>query len=463
MNLPHRLQDSFYRAIFESPVAGIAVADIPTQSVTAINRRLLEILCCKREEIEGVPQAWRKITPPEYHHLDEAALKQFLERGHSDPFEKEYLRPDGSRVPVRISISKVEGEPDKLVAFIHDLSVEREARYRQQEIQKRLEIAVSAADQGVWDYNLVTSEMIYDDRAKQIYGLPIDQPVTFETIRDATHPEDLPNTIALLGRATDPAIRDRSSYVYRIIRPDGTIRWVLAHGEAVFEGPPGSEKAVRYIGTIQDITERKRAERQQQVLIAELNHRVKNMLAVVQALAHQTFKGKVKQSVAESFSGRLSALAAAHNILTRESWEDAEVRDIAEAVLQPHQGGQIRLIGGGARIPPQLALSVSMALHELATNAVKYGALSVPAGMVNVEWSLARHSEQRLRLRWSETGGPPVAEPSAEGFGTRMLKRILGPELGGRVDLRFRPEGAECILDAPVSQSAVADSAEETG
>jgi PAS domain S-box-containing protein len=454
--VPYRLQDSFFRALFQSRVAGMVVADMESESVIETNSRMLEILGRSREEIVGVPFAWREVTPPEYHPLDERALAQFAERGYSDPFEKEYLRPDGSRVPVRISCCVVDDHPDKLILFAEDITEHREALRREREMQARLEIALSAAEQGVWDWDLVSGEMVYSDRAKQIYGLPVDQPVTYEVIRDATHPEDYPNTSAQLQRAIDPAVRDRSSYEYRIIRPEGSICWALAHGEAVFEGPPGAEKAVRYAGTLQDITERKRAERHQEILIAELNHRVKNMLAIVQALAYQTFKEDVPESVAETFAGRLSALAAAHDILTNGRWEAADMREIAEAVLEPHLNGKrrINLIGDRAALAPQMAVSVAMALHELSTNAIKYGALSKASGGVDLSWSVARHSEPRLRIEWREHGGPPVVEPTHEGFGTRMLKRLLAGELDGAVTLAFKTGGVECVIDAPVGRLA---------
>jgi PAS domain S-box-containing protein len=450
--VPQRLEDSFFRALFESPIAGIAVGDIATRAITATNSKMLEIVGRDRDELEGAPDTWREITPPEYHHLDERAIEQFLERGYSDPFEKEYVRPDGSRVPVRVTATGVDGEPGKIVVFVQDLTAERAARAREGETQKRLEIALSAAEQGVWDYNLITGEMVYDDRAKQIYGLPIDQPVTFEIIRDATHPEDLAYTHAQLERAIDPKIRDRNSYEYRIVRPDGSVCWALAHGEAVFEGEGESEQAVRYAGTIQDITERKAAERHKEILIAELNHRVKNMLAIVQALAHQSFKNSQAESAAQTFSGRLSALAAAHNILTRSSWEAAEIRDIATGVLSHLEGAdeQVHLSGDAAKVPPQLAVSIAMALHELATNAIKYGALSTPRGEVDLHWSVSRHSEPRLQIRWTEKGGPTVKTPASQGFGTRMLKRILASELSGWVRLDFDPAGLCCTIEAPV-------------
>jgi PAS domain S-box-containing protein len=301
--------------------------------------------------------------------------------------------------------------------------------------------------------------MIYDDRAKQIYGLPLDQPVTFEIIRDATHPEDLPYTHAQLDRAIDPKIRDRNSYEYRIVRPDGTICWALAHGEAVFEGEGEEARAVRYAGTIQDITDRKAAERHQQILIAELNHRVKNMLAIVQSVAHQTFKGVDCGDAAETFSGRLAALAAAHTILTRQSWEAVDLGEIAAEVLQPHyrrDEGQIRISGDrNVRVPAQTAVNLAMALHELATNAAKYGALSQRGGQVDLSWSVT-HSEPVLHIHWRESGGPAVHKPEREGFGTKMIRRVLASELHGHVELDFKPEGLVCAIDAPLDPDRTA-------
>jgi PAS domain S-box-containing protein len=449
--VPHRLQDSFYRALFESPVAGIAVADLASLTIIAANNRMLEILGRTREEIEGIPKVWVDLTPSEYHALEERTLTQFMEEGRADPIEKEYLLPDGSRVPVRVTIIKIEGEPDNAIIFVQDLTQDRVARSREREIQKRLEIALSAADQGVWDYDLVTGEMVYDERAKQIYGFPPDQPVTFEMVRDATPPQDLSQTLAQFERALDPATRDRSSYEYRIMHPDGTIRWALAHGEAVFEGEGESARAIRYAGTIQDISARKAAERHQQILIAELNHRVKNMLAIVQAIAHQTFK-QVGGDAAETFYGRLSALSAAHTILTRQNWEAVDVGEIASAVLRPHAGheAQIRLSGEeNVRVPPQIAVNLAMALHELATNAAKYGALSSRAGRVELSWTVT-NSDPVLDVHWRESNGPPVKKPEREGFGTRMIQRVLASELGGKVELDFKTGGLECAIAAPL-------------
>ena len=456
--MPDQLEDRFFRALFHSPLGGIAVADVQSFAIVDTNEVLLEILGRGRDEIVGIPHVWRDLTPPEYHEFDQRAIEQVLDVGHSDPFEKEYVRPDGSRIPVRVSSAVVEGYPGKLIVFVSDITHEHAARERERGIQQRLEIAISAADQGVWDWNIETGEMVYSARAKEIYGFAVDEPVTFQMVHDATHAEDLNYTIPHLQRALDPAIRDRSSYEYRVVWPNGEERWVLAYGEAVFAGPPGAEKAVRYAGTIQDITARKTAERRQQILVAELNHRVKNMLAIVQSLAFQTLRGEsVPDHLAETFAGRLKALSGAHDILTDQSWEGANLHDIALAALSPltaDVASRIQLKGEPIRLNPQAAVSFAMAFHELGTNAAKYGALAHAKGRVDLSWRIDGDAEKRLTIDWKEHDGPPVNAPERHGFGTRMIKRVVGSDIGGDVEMHFEKDGLRCSVAAPLEALA---------
>lgn len=255
-----QLQDGFFRALFNSPVAGIAVVDLASRVIVDANEAMLQILGRTADQLLNLPEIWEDITLPEYAEGNVKAFEQALARGYSDPLLKQYRRPDGSLIPVRTVFGTVPDFPERLVVFATDESSEWKRQQEMAESEMRLRIAVSAADQGVWDYNVETGEMTYSARAKEIYGLPVDKPVTFEIIRDATHPDDLPNTHAQLLRAIDPAVRDRSSYEYRIIRPDGTIRWAQAYGEAIFVEEEGHERAVRYIGMLVDITEGKEAE-----------------------------------------------------------------------------------------------------------------------------------------------------------------------------------------------------------
>ena len=217
---------------------------------------------------------------------------------------------------------------------------------------------------------------------------------------------------------------------------------------------------------IQDVDEEHRAadekaryEVQKTLLVNELNHRVKNMLATVQAVAIQTFKGpRANPEGIEAFQARLRALASAHDVLTRENWQRASVREIVDGALAPYCGrGEVPfdVRGPDVSLAPRAALALAMALHELCTNALKYGALSVSAGRVEITWSVDdRDHFQCLRLRWKENGGPSVSEPRRKGFGTRMIETVLAQDLGARVALTYAPDGFECVIDAPLDEGA---------
>jgi two-component sensor histidine kinase len=192
-----------------------------------------------------------------------------------------------------------------------------------------------------------------------------------------------------------------------------------------------------------------RAEAHRDLLINELNHRVKNTLAIVQSIAARTFRDAAADARA-AFEARLVALARAHNILSEENWEKAELRAIVARALEPYVAAddpRLEIAGPYVRLAPQTALAVAMVMHELATNAAKYGALTRPAGRVAVDWQFTGADPERgLRLHWREAGGPPVAEPTRKGFGLTLIERGIGQELGGTAALSFAPGGLECTL-----------------
>jgi len=217
----------------------------------------------------------------------------------------------------------------------------------------------------------------------------------------------------------------------------------------------GRPTALHAIG--RDMTEAKRAETHLRLLIDELNHRVKNTLAIVQGIAQQSFKDDVPPRQARAaFEGRLAALSEAHNLLTREHWSLVSMRQIIEDALRPHgDAGRFTLDGPDLTILPKTAISLALAIHELATNAVKHGALSCPEGRISVAWQRIRgDGPARLALRWEESGGPAVEPPTRRGFGTRMIERGLAAELGGTVTIDFRPGGLVCTVDAPLPEGA---------
>ena len=206
-----------------------------------------------------------------------------------------------------------------------------------------------------------------------------------------------------------------------------------------------------------DVSDRKNAEEHQELLIHELNHRVKNTLATVQSIAAQTLRNAdVTQESRMALEARLFALSRAHDVLTRENWEGASLREIVAQSIEPYRGlGESRLNADGAevRLSPRMALAISMALQELATNAVKHGALANASGRVDITWSLdVSVDPARLHLRWEEKGGAPVQPPQRRGFGTRLIERSLAYDLQGNVRIDFASSGVICTIDAPMDE-----------
>lgn len=206
-----------------------------------------------------------------------------------------------------------------------------------------------------------------------------------------------------------------------------------------------------------EVAHRKRSEERQQMLLHELNHRVKNMLATVQSIARQSLASPALGGPAHDFEERLMALAWAYEILTREQWEGASLRELVQRTMAPHidrASSQLALDGPELWLTPNRALSLALAMHELATNAVKYGALSVDGGQVGVRWRTSvTAGERRLDLEWRESGGPPVAPRRRRGFGSRLIEHSLSRELQGEVTLTFEPTGLVCRVDGLLAEA----------
>jgi PAS domain S-box-containing protein len=237
-------------------------------------------------------------------------------------------------------------------------------------------------------------------------------------------------------------------YEKEYVRPDGTHVPVLLAG-ALFEG--SDNEGVAYVI---DLGERRQAEERRQLLVNELNHRVKNTLATVIGVAKQTLRtAETPQEFVQSFEDRLHALSQAHNLLTQTSWRGATVMDVLRLELAPHVGGEAdRYIAAGdeVQLSPKAAVMLGMAFHELATNAVKYGALSASTGQVGITFfRSADGTPGGLKIVWQERGGPPVHPPRRRGFGSRLLQEGIEYELGGTVTLGFKPEGLRCTIELP--------------
>jgi PAS domain S-box-containing protein len=218
-------------------------------------------------------------------------------------------------------------------------------------------------------------------------------------------------------------------------------------------------EAIGCIVTLTDITSRKRLEEQQRVLLAELNHRVKNNLAVVYSIAMQTLRNSADlHSFSQAFEGRLNALSLAHNVLTQTGWQSADLSTLIDQVFAPYRskGDEkvIQISGEPVLLPPQFVLPLSLVFHELATNSAKYGALSTPAGELAISWSITQQPDVSLSLNWAESKGPKVARPRQQGFGTALIQHTISYELDGTVDLDYAEDGFVCALQFPIRGAA---------
>jgi len=215
-----------------------------------------------------------------------------------------------------------------------------------------------------------------------------------------------------------------------------------------------------------EIAERRQAEQHRRLLMNELNHRVKNTLATVQSIAAQTLRSSaLEASVREAFDARLIALSSAHNLLTSENWEGATLTEIVAAALAPYRAAgtdRFEISGPAVRLSAKTALAISMALHELAANAGKYGALSRDTGRIELRWDTHADADgERFHMRWTEHGGPAVSPPERKGFGSRLVERGLAAELGGTVRLAFEPGGLVCTIEAPTPRISEASEDEQ--
>jgi PAS domain S-box-containing protein len=323
------------------------------------------------------------------------------------------------------------------------------AEERLRDSETRLRLAVDAAHMAVWESDVRTGAVRGSPQLNRLLGFADDEPLELEKIRARY----LPGERERVAEAGKQALRHPERFgevEFRYCPPGEGLRWLLLRAQVQVDG---DGEPLSFIGVMMDITQRKRAEEHQLLLVNELNHRVKNTLAIVQGIAHQSFKGtSLSQEARQAFEGRLSALSTAHNLLTHQNWEAASIHQIIRDGVGALGLSSNRVMAHGPELllVPQTAVSLAMAIHELATNAVKYGSLSRTEGIVDVKWHV---QDERLKLQWQEHGGPPVVAPAKRGFGTRMIEAALASELSGTVTIEFNPTGLICTIDAPTPRA----------
>jgi PAS domain S-box-containing protein len=331
---------------------------------------------------------------------------------------------------------------------IHDL---KEAEEALRTDERQLRTALQAAKMGDWTWDAASDRMTLSPRAAEIFGLPPEASRTWLELTEQLHPADAARAVAAMQKAAET--QTEYNLEYRVTRVDDGARvWVAAQGRTVHDR---AGTFTGMTGVVQDITDRKHAEQRQHLLIRELHHRVKNTLATVQAIVGST--ARTASSIDEfyqGFVGRIVSLARTHNLLTEDLWQKAALEELIQTELGPYEDearNRIVVDGPHVELPSEAAVPIGMAIHELTTNAAKHGALSTFGGQVDVKWRIEPGEERPLlHFFWTEHGGPRVAQPSRQGFGSRLLQRVLTTQLQAQVHMDFQEEGLRFSMVMPM-------------
>jgi PAS domain S-box-containing protein len=442
-----------FRVMFDASSVGIIEVDPGSTRFLRVNAAMCKLVGYCEAELLG--RSVLDIThPDDRDHSRE--LGERLVGGESDVFdvEKRYIRKDGNVVWARTTVNVIRdasGRPLRNIAVIQDLNARKQAEQDLYASKARLQLALDAAQLGWWEYDPVRRVFSGDTRAQEICEYAGND-VTIEEFLQRVHPDDMERFWAVREAALDPI--DPKPYVndYRIVRKDRKVRWVESRGRAYFEGVTPERRLVSFVGTVQDITERKEREEREHLLLREINHRAKNLLSVVDVIAHQT-AAKNPEDFIERFSERIQALSANQDLLVRNEWNGVEIKDLVCAQLAHFAdliGPRIVVQGPTLRLNPASAQAIGLALHELATNAGKYGALSTDAGRVDVRW---RTDGDTLTMSWTEREGPPVSAPKRRGFGTIVIEAMAEYSVDGAVALHYARSGVTWRLTCPAANA----------
>ena len=303
-------------------------------------------------------------------------------------------------------------------------------------------LALAAGQMGSWDWDLISKHWRWDQGQHRIFGVdPQDFQINIESIRALIHPDDW-FPLVEIARGMSQGARTQQTE-FRVVRPNGEIRWCIGTAAASLDE---AGRVVRINGVTVDITDRKEADERQVLLAREVDHRARNALAVIQSIIRLTRAKSVEEYV-QAIEGRIKALARAHALLSDSRWRGADLATLVAEELAPYRASdKIQYNGPDISLQPATAQGLALALHELATNAAKHGALSSPAGKVSLEWAL---DSDALILRWSEEDGPRIFEPSSRSFGLKVIVASIEQQLGGKAVFDWNPEGLRCAFAIP--------------
>jgi PAS domain S-box-containing protein len=367
--------------------------------------------------------------------------------------EMRKVRRDGSIIWVRKLARAGLGFGGRtLLIACEDITERKEAELALAEREAQLGLAGKAARVASFVIDYATGRIQTSSGFAAIHGLPEEtEELTCEEWRACVLPDDLERFEALRSQVFAERRRELN-IEYRIVGADGVARWMESRGLVSYDG---DGRPTRLVGVHIDITERKRAEDQQRRLVAELDHRVKNVLATVQAVASHTMQasGSMEHFVT-ALDGRIRSMASTHELLSHRRWLGIPLAELVERELAPYTTGSNVEIGGPeVMLNAEAGQTMATVLHELVTNAAKYGALSVPSGRVSIRWRVPLNGSatDKLVLTWRETGGPLVVPPRKSSYGMQVVRELVPYELGGTVDHVLAPEGAQCQLEIPLA------------
>jgi PAS domain S-box-containing protein len=562
-------EEQFHRFVEQAPAA-IAMFDQDMRYV-ACSERWLDVFGLNEGSLAGrshyevfpeIPENWKKVH--------RRGLAGEVMRAEEDVFERAYGRKQWVRWEVR-PWRKGNGEIGGITILTEDVTGKITAARALRESEEVLRFVTERAEVGYWHWDIEMDRLEWSPLCKRLFGIPRDEPMSYERFLAALHPEDRERTHAAVRACLDNGGKEAIDIEYRTVWPDGAIRWIQAKGSATFDGSrpvrmagialditgrksaeeqihrqadlldqshdailvwqigggiaywsKGAERLYGWspkeaVGRVshdllqtsapipkqdiearisedgewygellhrtrdgrqiivesrhvrvcygekeyalesnRDISERKRQEERVHLLLREVNHRAKNLLGVVQVIASQTAASDNSGFISR-FSERLRALAANQDLLVKNQWKGIEMPELVRAQLAHFAclvGGRIKLTGAPLQVAAEAAQPISMALHELATNAGKYGALSNGAGQVSIAWRIEEDGGggSRFKMSWRESGGPVVMQPKRRGYGTTVISRVPELQLAAVVRFDFVPEGVAWHLDCPADK-----------
>ncbi|MCG7392525.1 PAS domain-containing protein [Microvirga sp. ACRRW] len=446
-----RETETRFKIIAESLPALVWILN-PNIELIYTNERWVKYSGLNPEQALG--HSWTRAIHPDDWARMEIDLQEVVPNHLPYEAEARYLSATGEYrwhliqgAPVHSDTGEFEGWVGTSVD-IHDLKM-TEAALRTSESQFLL--TLRAAKLGNWSWKADSSQIQLSDRATEILGLPAGSSITRGKLHEQVHPADRSRVLATIQKAIEK--REQYYVAYRILRSaDKPYTWITAQGQPLYAS---DGTFIGTTGVFQDITERKHAEERQQLLIRELHHRVKNTLATVQAIVGSTARTATSiDDFYQGFVGRIVSLARTHNLLTEDLWQKADLRELVETELGPYEDearNRVLIDGPPVELPSEAAVPIGMAMHELTTNAAKHGALSTFGGQVEVRWRIEPGPERPgLHFTWIEHGGPRVTAPARQGFGSRLLQRVLTTQLQAQVKMEFQEHGLEFTMTMPI-------------